>query len=198
MYVQWVPESRDIYQCPQAAATLKYFRYSAAIFMNWSRTNCIYCLCTCAQSQAHLSVITSWGKCLDLCLSYQWCQTYSYIHISHTQWSIHIHMNAIYKYEYDSHPTSVSQSVSQATLSHSLCGLHFYSHKCETTKETINRVLLSWTKKKKKKNWFPLRLCPTLCMHLRGAAAFAFWSIASKGKGGGNNTQYPKYYLNLI
>lgn len=37
-----MPESRDIYQCPQAAATLKYFRYSTAIFMNWSRTNCIY------------------------------------------------------------------------------------------------------------------------------------------------------------
>lgn len=144
-----MPESRDIYQCPKAAATLKYFRYSTAIFMNWSRTNCIYSLCTCAQSQAHLSVITSWGKCHDLCLSYQWCQTYSCIHISHTQWSIH--MNAIYKYEYDSHPTSVTQSVSQATLSHSLCGpallfTQMWNHKRDNQPSSI---VLNQKKKKK-------------------------------------------------
>lgn len=45
---------------------------------------------------------------------------------------------------------SLSQSVKPLSVIHS-AGLHFYSHKCETTKETINRVLLSWTKKKKKK-----------------------------------------------
>lgn len=171
MYVQWVPESRDIYQCPQAAATLKYFRYSAAIFMNWSRTNCIYCLCTCAQSQAHLSVITSWGKCLDLCLSYQWCQTYSYIHISHTQWSIHIHMNAIYKYEYDSHPTSVSQSVKPLSVIHSAACTFIHTNVKPQKRQSTEFYCLEPKKKKKKlvstqalpHSLYAFALCCCLC-----------------------------------
>lgn len=157
-----MPESRDIYQCPKAAATLKYFRYSTAIFMNLSRTNCIYSLCTCAQSKAHLSVITSWGKCLDLCLSYQWCQTYSYIYLTLNEaftftWMRFTNTNTIHTPR-----QSLSQSVKPLSVIHS-AGLHFYSHKCETTKETINRVLLSWTKKKKKTGFHsdsaPLFVC---------------------------------------
>lgn len=88
-------------------------------------------------------------------------------HIYRTQWSIH--MNAICKY--DSHPVTQSFTRPALLFTHT-------AHKSETTKETINRVLLSWIEK------LVSTLTLPLCMHF--VVLLAFWSIAEqRGRGRG-------------
>lgn len=82
--------------------------------------------------------------------------------IYRTQWSIH--MNTICKY--DSHPVTQSFTRPALLFTHT----QHTAHKSETTKETINRVLLSWTEK------LVSTLSLPLCMHF--VVLLAFWSIA--------------------
>lgn len=142
-----------------------------------------------------------WGKCFDLCLSYQWCQSsyiYTYItciyRIYRTQWSIH--MNTICKY--DSHPVTQSFTRPALLFTHTTHSTQIWNHKRDNQPSSI--VL-------NRKTGFYSESASLYAF--RGAACFLEHSgVAGKGQrflqksGWGapkcGNTQYPKYYLDLI
>lgn len=141
-----------------------------------------------------------WGKCFDLCLSYQWCQTYSYIYYMHISYISHP-MKHSHEYDLQIRFTpchSVIHSACTFIHTHTTHSTQIWNHKRDNQPSSI--VL-------NRKTGFYSESASLYAF--RGAACFLEHSgVAGKGQrflqksGWGapksGNTQYPKYYLDLI